>query len=54
MEVPFLGEVPIDPEILVSGETGRPFAGREASHPGARAFAGIVSRILEPRHAMSG
>jgi len=53
MNVPFLGEIPLDPEILISGDTGRPFAEECAGMPGAVAFASVVSRILEPQHAMA-
>lgn len=53
MGVPFLGEVPIDPDILISGDVGRPFTAEYAVSPGALAFAGVVLAILEPKHAMA-
>ncbi|MCP4645326.1 MAG: P-loop NTPase [bacterium] len=46
MQVPFLGDVPIDPEIVLSGDAGMPFAGASASTASATAFAEIVDRIL--------
>ncbi len=48
MNVPFLGEIPIDPEIVTSGDIGKPFGGEKPSAPGNTAFAGVVSRILAP------
>jgi Mrp family chromosome partitioning ATPase len=54
MGVPFLGEIPIDPDILASGETGRPFTEGQPSGPGAQAFANVVSLILGPREALTG
>jgi Mrp family chromosome partitioning ATPase len=53
MDVPFLGEVPIDPDILISGDIGKPFTAQYAISPGALAFAGVVLAILEPKHAMA-
>jgi ATP-binding protein involved in chromosome partitioning len=51
MHVPFLGEVPIDPDILASGDIGKPFAAQYAISPGALAFAKVVSAIGEPESA---
>jgi Mrp family chromosome partitioning ATPase len=47
MNVPFLGEIPIDPTILASGDNGRPFTTGSPGTPGAHAFANVVSMILE-------
>jgi Mrp family chromosome partitioning ATPase len=46
-----LGEIPIDPGILTSGERGRPFASADPAGPGAKAFADIVSRLRDEQHA---
>jgi len=46
MNVPFLGRIPIDPEIVTSGDAGTPFAAGPADSAAARAFAGIVRGIL--------
>ncbi len=46
MGIPFLGRIPMDPRIVVSGDAGRPFvADGEASEAG-RAFAEIVDKIV--------
>jgi ATP-binding protein involved in chromosome partitioning len=46
MNVPFLGSVPIDPEIVTSGDAGRPFIETQGQSPVVQAFADIVSKIL--------
>lgn len=45
MNVPFLGEVPLDPQIRVGGDSGKPvtLAGGEQ----ARAFTAIAERVIE-------
>jgi Mrp family chromosome partitioning ATPase len=48
MNVPFLGEIPIDPQIVTSGDSGRPFVEAHGRDPGGTAFADLVSRILGP------
>lgn len=44
--IPFLGKVPLDPEIVDSGEKGRPVVLEEESKP-AEAFNDITTRIEE-------
>lgn len=46
MNVPFLGEIPIDPEIVESGDKGTPYAHRFAERMAAHRFAAIVKRIV--------
>jgi ATP-binding protein involved in chromosome partitioning len=50
MSVPFLGEIPIDPEIVTSGDMGKPFVAEQTKTPGSIAFAGVVSLILSFRN----
>jgi ATP-binding protein involved in chromosome partitioning len=45
MNVPFLGSIPIDPQIVQCGDSGTPFAQRFAESPAARAMAAVVERI---------
>lgn len=47
MNVPFLGKIPIDPRIVVSGDEGKPFAVHQADSEAARAFGEIVDRVLD-------
>ncbi len=46
MGVPFLGKVPLDPQVVDSGDAGTPFVQRFAGSPAAQAFAEIVRPIL--------
>lgn len=46
MNVPFLGRVPLDPQVVVSGDAGTPFVFRFAESATARAFGDIVRPIL--------
>jgi ATP-binding protein involved in chromosome partitioning len=46
MNVPFLGRIPIDPQIVTSGDAGQPFIQYFADSPAAEAFARIVEPIL--------
>ncbi len=45
--VPFLGKIPIDPDVVVSGDSGTPFVKAFAQSSAAPAFAAIVNRITE-------
>ena len=47
LEVPFLGEIPIDPEIRKGGDTGQPIVFANPDSPTAKAFQDIASRALE-------
>jgi ATP-binding protein involved in chromosome partitioning len=47
MHVPFLGKIPVDPRIVVSGDEGKPFAVHLADSEAAEAFQGIVDKILK-------
>lgn len=46
MGVPFLGKVPLDPQVVDSGDAGTPLVQRFAETPTARAFANIAKPIL--------
>lgn len=45
-KVPFLGNIPIDPQIVTSGDTGQPFVDTQRRTSAGHAFAGIVQSIL--------
>jgi Mrp family chromosome partitioning ATPase/predicted Fe-Mo cluster-binding NifX family protein len=54
MSVPFLGSIPIDPDIVTSGDAGSPFIDKHTRSPSAKAFADVVSLLLgqqTPAHA---
>jgi ATP-binding protein involved in chromosome partitioning len=46
MSVPFLGSIPIDPDIVTSGDAGIPFIDDRARSLGAKAFADVVGLLL--------
>lgn len=46
MGVPFLGRLPIDPEIVRCGDDGAPYVHRFAESPAAKAIAGIAESIV--------
>lgn len=41
-----LGQIPIDPEVVASGDAGTPFAASPADSPAAEAFADVTQSIL--------
>jgi ATP-binding protein involved in chromosome partitioning len=47
MSIPFLGSIPIDPEICEDSDNGLPFIVEHADSPAAKAFTEIVERIEE-------
>jgi len=54
--VPFLGAIPLDPQIVVSGDSGKPFVQHYKQSPAAKAFAAVVAPILNqgrPNAALS-
>jgi len=47
MKVPFLGEIPIDPQIVEASDSGKPYIYTYSHSDAAKAFAKIVLPILE-------
>ena len=45
--IPFLGEVPLDIEIRLSGDSGAPIVAAKPNLPQARAFIDIADRLIE-------
>lgn len=45
LQVPFLGEIPIDPRIATGGDTGRPIVALAPESPAARAYAGVAEAV---------
>jgi len=46
MKVPFLGNIPIEPEIVLSGDSGTPFVQQFPKSEAAKAFADIIALLL--------
>lgn len=53
MSVPFLGSIPIDPQIVDSGDGGTPFVERFAQSPSSRAFDELLKPVLLSLNAMT-
>jgi Mrp family chromosome partitioning ATPase len=47
VKVPFLGQIPIDPEIVVAGDAGAPILPDNPPSPATRALLEVVDEILE-------
>jgi len=47
--VPFLGSVPLDPQVMASGEAGQPFALSDG--PTAAAFNSLVEKLIGPKES---
>lgn len=43
--LPFLGRIPLDPDIVIGGDAGRPFVLERPDSPATKAFLGIVEEI---------
>ncbi len=46
MGAPFLGRIPIDPRVVVSGDAGEPCAGSFVDSPAAEAFMEVARRVM--------
>ena len=46
LNVHFLGELPLDPEIRAGGDSGNPIALRDSNDPNARAFHKLARRVV--------
>ena len=44
--VPFLGEIPLDPEVVLGGDQGTPIVIRNPEAPAARAFMEVAQKIV--------
>jgi len=47
LQVPFLGRIPLDPEIVQNCDRGKPFVAAEPDSPAAKAFGEITDRVEE-------
>ncbi|MFP5247992.1 MAG: Mrp/NBP35 family ATP-binding protein [Thermoanaerobaculia bacterium] len=45
--VPFLGEVPIDPKVVVGGDTGEPIVSSNPDAPASQAFREVARQVVE-------
>jgi ATP-binding protein involved in chromosome partitioning len=45
LQIPFLGEVPIDTRVREGGDEGRPIVALAPDAPAAKAFEGVASQV---------
>ncbi len=45
--IPFLGRIPLDPEMVKSGDEGRPYLFQDRQTETAQAYAGLVDTVIE-------
>ena len=45
MGVPFLGAIPIDPEVAVAGDEGNPIVARSPDSPSSIAFREVAGKV---------
>jgi ATP-binding protein involved in chromosome partitioning len=45
--VPFLGEVPIDPKVVVGGDTGQPIVVSDPASPASQAFRELARQVVQ-------
>jgi ATP-binding protein involved in chromosome partitioning len=53
LELPLLGEIPMDPRILMGGDSGRPIVVGEPESSAARALTGIAERVVQAMDAVA-
>jgi ATP-binding protein involved in chromosome partitioning len=54
LDVPFLGSIPVDPKVVISGDEGMPVVLSDSDSPAAKAFNEVVDRLVEKTRARSG
>jgi len=47
LKVPFLGKIPIEPEIVISGDEGKPYISREKKTMAAAAIDDIIKKMIK-------
>jgi Mrp family chromosome partitioning ATPase len=53
LEVPFLGRVPVDPRIVITGDAGKPMVATYPNSNTAEAFEGVIRNIINQTQKMS-
>jgi len=54
LDVPFLGSIPVDPKVVISGDEGMPVVLADSDSPAAIAFNQVVDRLIEKVRARGG
>jgi ATP-binding protein involved in chromosome partitioning len=45
LELPFLGKIPMDPQVVLAGDDGTPYLSSNADSPATRAFSQVIKSI---------
>ncbi len=53
-DLPFLGKVPMDPRVVVAGDTGQPYLASDEETPATKAFAEVVEAVEKRLPAEGG
>ena len=52
MQIPFLGELALDPEVRIGGDSGQPAANRGEAHPAGKSFFDLARLVVEKVEAL--
>ncbi|MDH3347439.1 MAG: Mrp/NBP35 family ATP-binding protein [Desulfobulbaceae bacterium] len=52
-DLPFLGRVPMDPKVVVAGDTGSPYLSSDVDSPATEAFSKVVAAVAQRLPAKS-
>jgi hypothetical protein len=44
-ELPFLGKVPMDPRVVIGGDSGKPYLSSDEDSPAVKAFTAVVEAV---------
>ncbi len=47
LELPFLGKIPMDPQVVMAGDDGKPYLSSGAKSPATTAFDGVVESVVQ-------
>ena len=47
LDIPFLGSIPIDPSIVLGGDSGKPFVLEHPDSPATKAFESVVEKVVK-------
>jgi len=47
LEVPLLGSIPLDPAVVIGGDTGKPVVIDRPDSPTGKAFAELAKNLME-------
>ncbi len=45
LELPFLGKIPMDPQVVMAGDDGKPYLSSDSDSPATKAFGEVVSAV---------